>query len=90
MRCMRKGGLLMSLPRMRTAEGVLKELRAADPDTAVSLHFIRGIIAAERIPVVSSGRRKFVDFDKFLDFLASGEATSQEPPKPGVIRRVQG
>ena len=80
----------MSLPRMRTAEGVLRELRAAVPDTAVSLHFIRGVIAAERIPVVPSGRRKLVDYDKFLAFLDEGGGIGEDKAEQGIIRRVQG
>ena len=31
----------MTTPRMRTAERVLEEIKAADPDTEVTLYYIR-------------------------------------------------
>lgn len=80
----------MSLPRMRTAEGILRELRTDDPCTAVTLHFIRGVIAAEVIPVVSSGRRKLIDYDRFLAFLGEGGGVGEEEAERGKIRRIQG
>ena len=35
---------MATLPRMRNAEGVLKELKAQDPDTVITLNFIRALI----------------------------------------------
>ncbi len=34
----------MQLPKMRTATGVVDELRAVDPNTAVSVHLVRQLI----------------------------------------------
>ena len=48
----------MAIPRMRTAEGVLAEIKTEDPNTDVTLHYIRGIIHANKIPVVLAGRKK--------------------------------
>ena len=63
----------MSLPKMRTASGVLAEIRAADPNTEVSLHMIRRIINSGRIPVVHAGNRKLVNVDAVLSYLETGE-----------------
>ena len=75
------------LPRMRTADGVLAEIKALDPDTGVTMSYIRRLVKSGQIPVVSVGRKKLVDLDKVLAFLAKGEQ-----PKPevatGQIRRV--
>ena len=63
----------MLLPKMRTATGVLAEIRAADPNTDVSLHMIRRIINSGKVPVVNAGNRKLVNVDAVLAYLEAGE-----------------
>lgn len=65
----------MPLPKMRTAPGVLAEIRAADPNTEVSLHMVRRIINSGRVPVVNAGNRKLVNVDAVLAYLEAGENT---------------
>lgn len=60
-----------SLPRMRDAKGVLAEIKRIDPETPITIHFIRGLIRSRDIPVIEAGNRKFVNLDTVLDFLAS-------------------
>ena len=72
------GGYDMSIPRMRTAEKVLAEIKAVDPDSEVTLYYIRAMIKAGAVPVVSCGRKKLVNVDAVMDLLASG----YELPKP--------
>jgi len=79
----------MAVPRMRTASGILAEIRAADPKSEISLHFIRQIIHQERVPVVQVGRKKWVDLDTVLDYIRSGNASINDTPTTGVIRKVQ-
>lgn len=62
----------MTMPRMRTAENVLAEIRAADPGTEVTLHYIRQLIRVEAVPVVACGRKKLVNVDAVMALLASG------------------
>lgn len=76
----------MAIPRMRTAEGILKELRNEDENMAISLHQIRKIIASGEIPVYSAGCRKLVDYDRFLAYLSNGGNT--EPSTVQGIRQV--
>lgn len=78
----------MSIPRMRVATGVLKELRALDPETQVTLHYIRQIIKQKKVPVTEVGNKKLVDVDKVIAFLAEG-CTTETPPETGEIRRVK-
>ena len=77
----------MTLPRMRTAQGVLDEIKAHDPESEVSLHYIRNIIKQNAIPVVSVGRKKLVDIDQVLEFLAKGNASPV--PCESKLRRVR-
>lgn len=62
---------MAALPRMRNAEGVLKELKAQDPDTRITLNFIRGLIRSGEIPVVQAGCQKLVNVDLVFDYLAN-------------------
>ena len=78
----------MSKPRMRTAEGVLEEIKRQDPSSVITLHFIRKLIKSGKISVVNAGCRKFVDVDLVLDFLARGESMEQPDIRYGEIRRV--
>ena len=76
----------MSVAKMRTAQGVLDELRAIDPNTDVSLYLIRAIINSGAVPVVASGKKKLVSFDKVCTFLESGQPLPAHGA--GNIRRV--
>lgn len=62
---------MAALPRMRNAEGVLKELKAQDPDTVITLNFIRALIRSGEIPVVQAGCHKLVNVDLVFDYLAN-------------------
>ena len=62
----------MSIPRMRTARGVLDIIRAEDPDTAVSLCHIRRIIKSGAVKTATSGRKILVDADAVIAVLAGG------------------
>ena len=59
--------------RMRTAESLLKEIRAQDSDTEITLHYLRKLIASGAIPVVHAGRKNLVNMDLVLDYLANGQ-----------------
>jgi len=56
---------------MRNAEGVLAELKAQDPETRITLNFIRGLIRSGEIPVVQAGVQKLVNVDLVFDYLAN-------------------
>jgi len=62
---------MAALPRMRNAEGVLKELKAQDPETKITLNLVRGIIKQGCVPVVQAGRQKLVNVDLVFDYLAN-------------------
>lgn len=66
-------------PRMRTAEGALAIIKEQDPDTAVTLRYIRRLIAEGTIPHVPVGRKKLVNVDGLLAYL-EGRSTLNWPP----------
>lgn len=59
-------------PRMRTAEGALAIIKEEDPGTAVTLRYIRRLIAAGTIPHIPVGRKKLVNVDELLAYLEGG------------------
>lgn len=61
--------------RMRTAAGAMEIIKAEDPDTAVTLRYIRRLIATGEVPHVDVGRKKLVNVDRLLEFL-EGEKVS--------------
>lgn len=78
------------LPRMRTAAGVLTEIKAQDPNTEVTLFYIRKIIHAGLVPIVNAGRKQLVDADKVIALLATGIPLEQTTPmETGKIRPVR-
>ena len=62
-----------SMVRMRTAESLLREIQTQDPDTEITLHYLRKLIASGAIPVVHAGRKNLVNMDLVLDYLANGQ-----------------
>lgn len=59
--------------RMRTASGALEIIKELDPDTAVTLHYIRRLINTGEIPHINAGRKKLVNVDWLLEYLAQAE-----------------
>ena len=75
----------LSAPKMRTAKGLLEELQREDPDTEITLHYIRGIIKKGMLPVCNVGPRRLVNYDTFKCFLENGGSRSDDGDK-GFIR----
>ena len=54
--------------RLRTADQVYDEIREMDPNTAITRHYIRKIIAEEKIRVVHVGRKSLVNMQDVLAY----------------------
>lgn len=76
------------MPRMRTAAGILTELKNMDPNTQVSQWFIRQLICSGTIPVLTIGRKKLVNLDAVLEALTRG-GEPQNNTEIGKIREVK-
>ncbi len=75
------------MQRMRTAAGVLAEIKEQDPKTEVTLHYIRFLINTNAVKVIPVGRKKLVDVDAVLTLLSVGVSTDES--KFGQIRQVK-
>lgn len=79
------------MPRMRTAAKAHELILEQDPESEITLHYIRQLIVTGAIPVVHVGRKKLVDVDQLLAYLAAGnEAPTTTAPAVGYgkLRRI--
>ena len=74
------------MARMRTAARVLEIIKEQDPDTEVTLHYLRYLIHSGKVPVTPVGRKKLVDADALIAYIAAGQTIAVEPV--GGIRKV--
>lgn len=78
------------MKRMRTAAGVLAIIKKDDPDTEVTLYFVRRLILSGKIPVVAVGTKKLVDADLAIRYITEGsEIENTEKPQSAGIRMVE-
>lgn len=80
------------MPRMRTAAKAHELILEQDPQSEITLHYIRQLIVTGAIPVVHVGRKKLIDVDQLLAYIAAGTdgPTTTEPDTGyGRLRRVE-
>ena len=67
---------MSNVVRMRFPADALAELRKLDPDTPVSLSFIRRLVKTGAVPSVpvGAGRRRLVNFDALCAYLENPPA----------------
>lgn len=74
-------------PRMRYPEQALAELKLEDPSTPVTVYMIRRLVAAGTIPSIQMGRRRLLNYDSLLEYLAH-PIPEEAGHQRGGIRRV--
>jgi hypothetical protein len=80
---------MRSLARMRTAQQVYDYLHKEDPESSVSLWYIRSLMKQGKIPVIKAGCKYLINLDKFMEFLNSEPIDEDEIPfNYGTIRKV--
>lgn len=57
--------------RMRYPAQALAELKKEDPNTPITVNFIRSLAKKGLIPSIKIGRKYLINFDKLLDYLAN-------------------
>ena len=70
----------MSIVRMRFPQQALEELRRIDPETPVSLSFIRRLVKTGAVPSVpvGAGKRRLVNFDALCAYLENPPADEMQ------------
>lgn len=77
------------IPRMRTASKIVAEIKALDPDTEVTEHYIRQLAKKGTVPVTWAGNKALINLNDVLDLLRIGAPAPQaETPTTNGIRRI--
>ena len=71
--------------RMRYPKQALDLIRKEDPDTQITLNFIRTLAYSGKIPCVKIGRRYLINVDALIEYLKTSKISSTEY-KAGSIR----
>lgn len=72
--------------RMRFPAQALEELRKDDPGTPITLNYIRSIARQGLVPCVQIGRRRLLNYDALLEYLA--HPVQGAPDEASGIRRI--
>ena len=79
------------MSRMRSIEEGFKEIKEADPGTALTKTALRRLVTTGEIPSVRIGTKYLFDLDAVERYLRGELKIVQrepEPPQRGVIRRI--
>lgn len=79
-----------TIPRMRTAPKIVAEIKALDPGSEVTEHYVRQLARAGKVPVVWAGNKALINLDDVLALMRMGTARPVEDAVPtgGGIRRI--
>lgn len=64
-----KGEIIMTIPRMRTAKELAKELKLLDPDTCLTESSIRRLVKENKLKSISVGKKRLINFDDCIYYL---------------------
>lgn len=78
----------MSIYRMRTAPQAIEEIKAVDPNTALTLRALQRKIKSGEIPSVSVGNKRLINLDTLLDDLFNPVDNSASSTDYGKVRRI--
>ena len=71
---------------MRFPKQALEELKRIDPETPIKVGYIRKLVHTGVIPSVAIGKRRLLNLDSLLDYLANPPAETPAPVRPGIRR----
>lgn len=80
----------MSIPRMRLINEAYEEIKAKDPNTAITKYFIRDLVVSGKIPTSKAGRKYLINMDMLEAYLSNPEPSTNQEPIDGIgnIRRI--
>ncbi len=78
-----------TIPRMRTVPKIVAEIRAQDPGSEVTEHYVRQLVRDGKVPVVWAGTKALINLDDVLALMRIGTARPKaETSAVGGIRRI--
>ena len=77
------------IPRMRTAAGIVAEIKALDPGSGVTEYYLRQLAREGRLPAIPAGSKTLINLDDVLALLRAGTPPPNNAPETsGGIRRL--
>lgn len=78
-----------SIPRMRTVKEAAQELKALDPQTAMTPYHIRRLCLNGVIPVVKAGKKNLLDLDILLEYMRNPTADKFKPRPAATLNGIR-
>lgn len=76
------------MPTMRTILGAIREFKAADPDCAITEHFLRQLVKQGKIKYCRAGAKYLLDMAALERYLIGEEQVVDEPGQYGQLRKI--
>ncbi len=77
-----------NMPRMRTIDEAVAEIKSADEQTAITKNFIRSLVVSGKVPSIKAGRKYLINIAVLQDYLCNGDIDKKEELVLGKIRRI--
>lgn len=77
-----------TLPRMRGIKEALEEIKALDPETALTYTALRRFVLTGKIPHIKAGRKYLINMDALTDYLYQGTDGAELTASGGGIRKI--
>lgn len=71
---------IKTLPRMRTVPEAAAEIKASDPNTAITEYHIRQLALSGVLPRVKAGRKLLINLDALIEYLTDPTADKFQVP----------
>ena len=78
--------MMTNLVRMRLLDETIQEIKEIDPHTAVTKNFIRQLVLENKIPCMMVGRKRLINFDELLKYLA--DLSQEQSEQASGIRKI--
>ena len=73
---------MANLPRIRSPKEAAEELKKLDPNTKFRECHIRYLMNTGEVPMITAGRRQFVNLDILIEYLAEHPSLVLGKPEP--------
>lgn len=71
----------MNIPKMRTIQELVKEIKQLDNDTQITVSAIRRLVRENKIKSVRIGNKTLINLDYCIDYLNNPQASEENEDK---------
>lgn len=81
---------IKTLPRMRTISEAAAEIKATDPNTAITEYHIRQLALSGVLPRIKAGRKLLINLDTLIEYLQNPTADKFKPTNTTAVNTSNG